>query len=195
MRINPIFHYAEGEGGGAQTPEGTGSAVNQPVQTKPDDFAAALMKALDDRTKRAESGVVKSMAEQYGMTEDEAKAVMEKAKAEKAAKLPENAQKQIDDARAELLQYKITAEVAKEGAALGLLDADVAMKLLPADSIKTDDKGAVTGVKEALEAMQKTKPYLFGARAAMAQRVGGSSPGALSALEEKFYERNPDLRP
>jgi hypothetical protein len=160
------------------------------------DFASELMKALDERTSRAEKGVLKSMADQYGMSEDEAKAVMEKAKAEKAKALTPDAQKQIDEAKAELLKYKLSAEVAKEGAALGLLDPDVAMTLLGEDATKANDKGEFAGLKAALEKLKESKPYLFGGKpGAMAQRVSGSAPGALSSLEERFYERNPELRP
>ena len=119
------------------------------------EFADALMKALDDRTSRAEKGVLKSMAEQYGFTEDEAKTIMEKAKAEKAAQLPENVQKLLDEANAKVRKMQVAAEVSKIGAELGLLDAEVALQLLPGDVIKVNVKGEVTGIKDTLGSPEK----------------------------------------
>jgi len=156
------------------------------------EFADALMKALDDRTSRAEKGVLKSMAEQYGFNEDEAKEIMEKAKAEKAAQLPENVQKLLDEANAKVRKMQVAAEVMKLGAELGLLDPDVALQLLPADALKVNAKGEVTGVREALEALQKGKPYLFGGKAAGGMKQGTGAPpekDAKSEIMETMYHK------
>ena len=156
------------------------------------EFADALMKAVDDRTSRAEKGVLKSMAEQYGFTEDEAKDIMEKAKAEKASQLPENVQKLLDEANAKVRRMQISAEVTKIGAEFGLLDADVALQLLPADTIKVNAKGEVTGIKDALEALKKEKPYLFSAQAAGGMKQGTGAPpekDAKSEIMETMYHR------
>lgn len=195
FKITPTLYRDE-----AGNPAGSPAVApaTAPKAASPEDIAAAVLKAVGDRTSRAETGVVKSMAEQYGMTEDALKAVLDKHKAEQAAKLPETAQKQIDAAKAELQKYKLAAEVTKEGAALGLLDADVAMTLLGEDATKANDKGEFTGLKAALEKLKETKPYLFGATqkpGAMAQRVSGGTAGALSPVEERFYQKNPALRP
>ena len=194
FRISPIRYRSPDDAGGA--PALAPAAPAQPAP-KPADFADALMKALEDRTQRAEKGVLKSMAEQYGMTEAEAAAVLDKHKAEKAKALPEDAQRQIDAAKAEVQRMKVETALAKEGAALGLVDPDAAMLLMPKDAVKINDKGEVTGLKEALEALQKSKPYLFGSTkpAAMAQKVGGVSPAGLSPVEEAFYRKNPNIRP
>lgn len=152
-----------------------------------EDIAAAVLKAVGDRTARAETGVVKSMAEQYGMSEADLKAVLDKHKAEAAKALPEEAQKQIDAAKAEVQKLRLSSAIAKEGAVLGLLDADVAITLIPADAIKVNDKGEITGVKEALEKLKESKPYLFAAvqKAATGQRVsGGSAPDGKTAHDE-----------
>lgn len=115
MHFHPHFFYDEGDGGGQvvtktdTTPDPKPQSETKPpvakqpeikpqetkLQPQPEprqqldatEFADALMKALEDRTSRAEKGVLKSMAEQYGFTEDEAKTIMEKAKAEKASQL------------------------------------------------------------------------------------------------------------
>ena len=121
--------------------------------------------------------------------------MLDKHKAEAAKALPEEAQKQIDAAKAEVQQLRLETALAKEGAALGLLDAEVAIKLLPADAIKINDKGEITGLKEALDKLKESKPYLFGGKpGAMAQRVSGSTPPSLSGVEEKFYAKNPGLK-
>ena len=195
--ISPIRYRSPDDAGGAPAATTATPAPAAPAQPapKPADFADALIKALEDRTQRAEKGVLKSMAEQYGMTEAEAAAVLDKHKAEKAKALPEDAQKQIDAAKAEVQRMKIETALAKEGAALGLVDPDAAMLLMQKDAVKVNDKGEVTGLKEALEALQKSKPYLFGRPAAMAQKVGGVSPAGLTPVEEAFYRKNPNIKP
>lgn len=162
-----------------------------PKAASAEDIAAAVLKAVGDRTARAETGVVKSMAEQYGMTEEALKAVLDKHKAEAAKALPEEAQKQIDAARAEVQKLKLSGAVAKEGAALGLLDADVAITLIPADAIKANDKGEITGVKEALEKLKETKPYLFSTvqKAATGQRVSGGTPPDGKTAHDEAHEK------
>ena len=132
------------------------------------------------------------MAEQYGFTEDEAKTIMEKAKAEKAAQLPENAQKLLDDANAKVRRMQISAEVVKVGTELGLLDSEVALQLLPADAVKVNTKGEVTGVRDALEALKKEKPYLFGGKAAGGMKQGAGAPpekDAKSEIMETMYHK------
>lgn len=200
FRFSPIFYREEGGSPAGSPAPASAAATGAPaaaVGATAEDFASELMKALDDRTARAENGVLKSMAAQYGMSEDEAKSVMEKAKADKAARLPDAAQKQIQEAVEKANLRLITAEVKALGVEMGLVDAEVALQLLDREKLKVGDDGEITGVKDALEVLQKSKPYLFGAAGkpgAMAQRVSGGTPGALSALEEKFYARNPDLR-
>ncbi len=193
--------FADGDGGAANaaaaatTPVGTQPANQSAASPKPataEDIAAAVLKAVGERTTRAENGVVKSMATEYGMTEEQLKAVLDKHKAEQAAKLPADAQKQIDDAKAELQKYKLSAEIAKEGAALGLLDADIALTLLPADATKPNDKGEFSGLKAALEKLKTDKPYLFGAMpkpTATAQRVSGAPAPNEKTPEDEIRER------
>lgn len=189
FRFSPIFYRDE-----AGNPAGSPAAapVASPKAASAEDIAAAVLKAVGDRTSRAETGVVKSMAEQYGMTEEALKAVLDKHKADQAAKLPETAQKQIDAAKAELQKYKLAAEVTKEGAALGLLDADVAMSLLGEDATKANDKGEFAGLKAALEKLKESKPYLFGATqkpGAMAQRVSGAAAPSGKTPQDEIREQ------
>lgn len=192
----------DGAGDGAGTPPASKTTTQQPAtqtttpntghQPSADDIAAAIFKAAEQRTQRAETSVVKSMAEQYGISEEEARAALEKAKSDKAGKLPDDVQKQLDEANAKVRTMQISAEVAKIGAELGLLDAETALLLIPADKIKVDDKGAVTGVKEALEALKKDKAYLFKAGGAGGLKQGEGAPPETDAKTEarnQMYHR------
>lgn len=204
-RLFNVYRSA-GEGGGAGdagVSGGAGGAAGgagaPAAQANAEAFATAVIKAMEERTARAENGVLHSMASQYGIPDEEAKAVLERYKSEKASKLPEAVQKQIDEANARVVAIQVDAEIKSVGASMGLLDTEAALALLPKaerEKIKVTDEG-VTGVKEALEALQKSKPFLFstGKPAAMAQRVAGGSPATLSGVEAAFYARNPDLQP
>jgi hypothetical protein len=58
------------------------------------------------------------------------------------------------------------------------VDADVAVTLMDKTKIKVGDDGAVTGAKEALEALKESKPYLFGTPAPKAQALKQGAPAA-----------------
>lgn len=205
MRLIPTLHYDDNDKGGSAP-----ATVPTPAPAKPAQAPAApanaapaaagftvddMLKVLDTRTQRAEKNAMASIAQQYGMTENEVTALMEEAKKKRATQLPADAQKQIDEANAKLAKYQLSAEIAKEGAALGLLDADVAMQLLPSDAIKTNNKGELTGVKEALEKLKTDKPYLFGTSkpTAMAQKVtgapAGNEPSAKDEIRDIMYPK------
>ena len=162
MRINPILYRDESDKGGvppttvpATTPTQTPTPAPAPLTLED------VTKALDTRLARAENSQARSMAEQYGMTEAEVKAMFEQAKAAKAKALPEEAQKQIREATDRANTRLIAAEVKATGADYGLVDADAALKLMDTSAIKVADDGTVTGVKEAMEALKTSKPYLF----------------------------------
>lgn len=142
------------------------------------ELAAALLAAVNARTSRAETSVAKSFAEQYSMTEDEVNAILRAEKERRAKDLPADVKAQVDAQLEHANKLLIAAAVRAEGAALGLVDADAAVLLMDGKSIKVGEDGAVTGVKEALEALQKTKPYLFGAAAATTTgiRQAGAAP-------------------
>lgn len=165
---------------------------------KPEDIAAALIAALDARTQRAERGVAKSFAEQYGMTDAEIGAILEKAKAEKAKAIPADVQERIDAREKAINDRIIAAEIKAKGAAMGLVDADVALQLIDRKDIKIGENDAVTGVDEALEALQESKPYLFGAVASKDLSVGAKiEPGSaakMDGVEAAFRAKNPGLK-
>ena len=175
-----------------------------PVQTptpivKPEDIAAALLNAVDSRTQRAERSVMKSFADQYGMTEQEAASILEKAKAEKSAQIPAAAQAKIDAQLLAINNKLIAASIREEGAKLGLVDADAALMMINREGIKVDDAGVVTGVKEALETLSKDKAYLFtatptGRKVDIGPKIDKPAHSDVDGVEAAFLRRNPGIK-
>jgi len=92
--------------------------------------------------------------------------------AEKTAKRASELEAQLNAAAAELSETKILAAIEREATRLGFVNTDDAALLIDRKAITIDGK-SVTGVKETLEALAKTRPYL------LKQQVGSSagSPG------------------
>lgn len=154
-------------------------AANPTVTMNPDELAQAFAKALNTRTDRAERSVARSFAEQYGMTEAEVTALLEKAKADKAKAIPPEVQQQIDAAQQKANNLLIVAETKSISAELGFIDADVAFQLMDKANVKVDEDGKVTGVKEALEALKTAKPFLASQQqtpGAWGQKQGAGAP-------------------
>lgn len=150
-----------------------------------------ISKLLDARQARAENSAIRSLVEQSGLSEEEVKALFEKAKAEKAKQLPEPVKKQIEEATAKANAKLIAAEVKTLGATMGLVDADDALKLWDSSKIKVTDDGTVEGVKEALEALKEKKPHLFGSArpaGAMAEKMGGQGAKPEKTPQEEARE-------
>ncbi len=57
----------------------------------------------------------------------------------------------------------VTAELRAAAKVVGAKDIDDLLKIVDASAITIDDKGAVVGVSELIEATKKAKPHLFGA--------------------------------
>lgn len=168
------------------------------AQAKTEDMAAAFLAALDARTQRAERGVVKSFAEQYGMTDAEINAILTKAKQDKAKEIPADVQAKIDAKEQAINDRLIKAEIQTAGSAMGLVDVDTAMQIIGRDKITIDDNGAVNGVQEALDALKESKPYFFcvqptGATATVGAKLTGDNT-PLSGVEAAFLARNPGLK-
>lgn len=128
------------------------------------DLANSLLDALEARNRRTEGGIVRSYAQQYGMSEDEIKDILTNAKNERASKPTQAQQQQIDAALKKANDRLISAEIKTVGATLGLVDADVALSLIDKTKITVKDDGTVEGVKDALEALKTSKSYLFAAQ-------------------------------
>lgn len=176
----------------------TPASTPTPVTTAPkaEDIATAFLSALENRTQRVERSVAKSFSEQYGLSEQEIGTILAQAKAQKDAQLPAAAIAEINKQTERANRKLITAEVKALGADMGLVDLDTAMLLIKQDGIKVDDDGNVTGVKEALEALQQDKAFLFQASANQQQAAtAGSvkvSTGA-SLAGAKVYTSKDDI--
>ena len=133
----------------------------QTSQPSSDQIVASLLSAIESRTQRAENGIIRSFQEQYGMSEAELKELVQKHKAEVSSKPTEAQQKAMDEAMSRANARLIASEVKVIGKDMGLVDGDVALSLMDKSKVKVNDDGSVEGVKEALEALQKTKGYLF----------------------------------
>lgn len=191
----PRFFRSPDDGGaGADNAGQQGGAGAQGGQST-EQIVAAVLTAVEARQKRAGDSVIKSMAEQYGMTTDEVNALLKAEQDKKRKELPAEVKAQIDAANAKVQKIQLTAEVTKLGAAMGLVDADVAMSLLDSSKISYNDDGAIDGVQSALDALKESKPYLF----KIEQKGGwgqgrqggapdGGKPGTLKDALNEYYK-------
>lgn len=149
-------------------------------------LAQTMLGAVEKRTDHASKAVIKSMAEQYNLTEDEATELFESARDAKKAQLPPEKQEEVNKVLQMANDRLIAAEVKTASIELKIVDPDAALALMDKSKIKVDDKGNVTGVKEALDALTKAKPYLVGKAAggAWGDKHGGGAGDQLTAREE-----------
>lgn len=158
-----------------QTTQAAASAANSQqtagntqgaVTVSAESIAAALIPALDARQERAERSVIKSFAEQSGVSVEEITNLVADYKAKQATAIPADVQKRIDERMRTADNRLISAEVRAVGAELNIIDIDAAFALMNKSGVKVGEDGSVTGVKEALEALTAAKPYLVKAAAA-----------------------------
>ena len=176
----------------ADPPPKADAPKDEPAQGKQsgidyDQLAKTILGAAESRADRASKQVIKSMAEQYNLTEDEATTLFEKARDAKKAQLPPEKQEEIDKVLQRANDRLIAAEVKTVALELKIVDADAALALMDKSKIKVNDKGDVTGVKEALDALAKSKPYLVGKTqtgGAWGDKQGGAAGDQLTAREE-----------
>lgn len=166
--------------------EAAKTASTELASTEPSTLADALLRAVQESALQAEQETLRAMAAQSGLPEARLAALLSGAQEKQRAEAP-----LAPAVRARL----IAAEVKGAGADIGLLDADAAARLLDPDAVAVDAQGAVTGVREALAALKRSKGYLFSqpARGAWAQPLGGGAQ-PLGGVEEAFYRKNPALR-
>ena len=158
-----------------QTTQAAASAANSQqtagntqgaVTVSAESIAAALIPALDARQERAERSVIKSFAEQSGVSVEEITNLVADYKAKQATAIPADVQKRIDERMRTADNRLISAEVRAVGTELNIIDIDAAFALMDKSGVKVGDDGSVSGVKEALEALTAAKPYLVKAAAA-----------------------------
>jgi hypothetical protein len=113
-----------------------------------------LDKIIRDRIKRERK------AWEQKIEEEKKKAAMSESERLKAEK--EEAEKKATAAVERANQRLIRSEVIAQAAELNIVDPDAAYVLMDKTGIEVEDDDRVTGVKEALEDLVKSKPYLVG---------------------------------
>ena len=145
-----------------QNPQGAANAQQNSAPAAADAgvIAAAVMNALDTRQQRTERSVIKSFAEQNGMSVEEITRLVTDYKAQQATAIPADVQQRIDERMRTADNRLISAEVRAVGTELNIIDIDAAFALMDKSGVKVGDDGSVTGVKEALEALATARPWL-----------------------------------
>jgi hypothetical protein len=132
---------------------------------------------------------------------DQAKAEEERLKEQgKHQELADAKAKEAETLRAELVTTRIDTSLLMEANKLGIVDPDAALKLVDRSGITHDDTTkAVSGAKEALEALLKDKPYLAGkgtTRIGSPSNPTGQNTGELKRFKHseiqdpEFYRKN-----
>lgn len=168
------------DGGGTGTGGGNaGGGGQQPYAVFPDE---ATFMARVSRMSKAELGKVatelgfdsidalKAAAKAHKETQEANKSELEK---EKAARAQAEAAAKAAKERAD--KTLITAEIKVLAIQAGFVDPADAVALVDRSGISVDDKGSITGAKEAIEALKKAKPHLVG-KSGQGTVGGGSNP-------------------
>jgi len=127
---------------------------------------------VQSRLPRAEKAAQKTLAKELGFDSVEA---MREALKKPEDKKPEDKktepvdvdkllEEKLKEQNAKTFKRLITAEVRVLASELGFADWEDALALADMKDVKEDDKGSITGVKEALEELAKKKPHLVKAK-------------------------------
>lgn len=103
---------------------------------------------------------------------------------DKAKKQATDAQTTITELQTKLRNTSIRSEVAMQAAALKIVDADAAYRLLDADEIKFNDAGEPTNIKGLLGQLVKDKPYLLAQNSVTNPPNNPSRSGATLTLDD-----------
>lgn len=109
-----------------------------------------------------------------------------------------NYEKQLSEAKLKAQEAEnraneklIRAKIETESSKLGIIDSELAYLAMDKTGIKVKDDGSVDGVKDALEALLKSKPYLKGT----VKPIGNpSNPGSQPAKESHSSVMNNLIR-
>lgn len=191
---NPNGNGANGQGStppanGNGSGNGAGQGDGQGVQLTDEQLAAAFnhprFKSLNERAKKADDlerqaqEAAEAAAKEQGKFED----------------LYKQANERASTLEGQLKQTRIENAVTIEAAKLGVVDPNAAVKLLDQSGITVGDDGTISGVAEAVKALQQSSPYLFKTPAQGSVGSGNSNPagGANNAQAEFKYSEIQDL--
>lgn len=141
-----LFNQAGDDGAGA----GGGGADSGGQQTpaKPETFSREYVTEL-----RGENATYRTKAKEAAEKADLAEAAAKKAQ--------EDADAKTKEAEAKANERIIRAELKAEAIKAGMVDLD-GLKLADLSTVKLNDAGEVEGAAELMEALKKSKPFLFG---------------------------------
>jgi hypothetical protein len=164
-----------------------GQGNGQGVQLTDEQLAAAFQhprfKSLNERAKKADE------LEQAAKDAAEA-AAKEQGKFEELYK---TANERATTLEGQLKQTRIENAVTLEAAKLGVVDPVAAVKLLDQSNITVGDDGTISGVAEAVKALQTASPYLFKTPAQGSVGSGTNPAGGGNTQAEFTYTQVQDL--
>lgn len=155
-------------GGSGTTGGGQQTGSQEKTFTQSDVDRIVSERLAREREKYRDYDQVKADAEAWRKQQEGQKTELQKAQ-EKA----QQAEAQKAEALARANDRLIKAEVKVMSVELGIVDPDAAYALMDRANVKVNDDGSVSGVKEALETLLKTKTYLK----KQASGCGVGSPG------------------
>lgn len=180
--------------GNGSTPPAANPAANsdgqgngQGVQLTDEQLAAAFQhprfKSLNERAKKADE------------LEQQAKDAAEAAAKEqgKFEDLYKTANERATTLEGQLKQTRIENAVTLEAAKLGVVDPVAAVKLLDQSNISVSDDGTISGVAEAVKALQTSSPYLFKTPAQGSVGSGTNPANGGNTQSEFSYSQIQDL--
>lgn len=195
QRLIDLQLFAEGEGNTPANPTAGVGHQDSPAATPPANppagrtFSEEYVSAL--RTESAGyrtqlRAAEKALKEYLGLKpEDDIKDVGQALTAHKTAQ-----QAALEKATASAKQLLVKAEVKVLAKDLDIVDADAAMALADLSKVQVTDDGKVEGVKEALEALLKDRPWLKKNTGGSGQVGGGTNPpGAGSSGETNPWKK------
>lgn len=103
----------------------------------------------------------------------------------KLTELNERLTKERDEAINRANTTQIEMRIASEASKLGAIDTEAVLKLIDRGTIKLDDNGNITGLEEAVKALQTSKSYLFG-KPGQAPLGNPTNPGADNSDVRRF---------
>lgn len=146
MKQEPEKGPEDGKGNAGDIDPEVAGLMNDPEGLK------KVLVALKKANKEAETRRIKADA-------DEKKALEEQGKFKELA---ERKDTELKTATERFQRRAVDSSLQREAELAGALDADAIVALAVRSDIGVDEDFAVTGAKEAVEALKKTKPALFG---------------------------------
>lgn len=120
----------------------------------------ALAAMLEARQERAGRSALKSYAEQTDLSVEQVTAAVDDYKAKQASAIPPDVQARIDAQMKAANDRLLAAEVRTVGAELHIVDFDAALRLMDKSAVAIGEDGTVSGVREALDALTQSRPWL-----------------------------------